>query len=190
MSRRCTFHLSVRVPGLGSHSLGHFSICPCSEVIKGSFKVTFVHYLWLVVKSATADQAFMGLNVSYTDTLATRLLFSKTWGRRAEGEGSTCEANSHGDLTRLEKKSGGGERNTMKEKGGRGTCTAEWTEHGSVKRKGREGSLSHSFSTPCSEPPSSSLLQADKGTEGCSPCTEEGGGWASLWHAPFFSSAA
>lgn len=57
------FFLSLSV--LVSRSLGHFSISPCSRVITDSFKVTFVHYLRLVVKSATADQAFMGFNVSY-----------------------------------------------------------------------------------------------------------------------------
>lgn len=73
----------------------------------------------------------------------------------------------------------------MKEEGGRGTCTTKWTEHGSVKRKGGERSLSHSFGTPRSAPPPLSPLQADKGTEGCSPCTEEGGVGASLRQPPF-----
>lgn len=168
--RRCTLFPSFRSLGLVSHFLGHFSTPPCFKVITDSFKVTFEHYLWLVVKSATADQAFMGLNVScghFGNQTAVAEDVRMEKGGGGEGVWGRWQRDMWGQqpwrLNQAEKR---GEPNRMKEEGGRGDCTTKWTEHGSVKRKGREGSLSHSFGTPCSAPPPLSPLEADKETEG------------------------
>jgi len=54
----------------------------------------------------------------------------------------------------------------MKEEGGRGTCTTKWIEHGSVKRKGREGSLSHCFAPPALHLLPCPLYKQTKGQRG------------------------
>lgn len=63
----------------------------------------------------------------------------------------------------------------MKEEGGRGMCTTKWTEHGSVKRNGRERSLSHSFGTPTLRLLSRPLYKQTKGQRGAALVQEKEG---------------